>query len=42
MSQFIQPINLEVSPDSLNQGEDAIRQVSEIRAIAHRASNSLF
>jgi predicted HTH domain antitoxin len=26
MSQFIQPINLEVSPGSLNQGEDAIRQ----------------
>ncbi|MDZ8024826.1 MAG: UPF0175 family protein [Nostoc sp. DedQUE11] len=26
MSQFIQPINLKVSADSLNQGEDAIRQ----------------
>jgi predicted HTH domain antitoxin len=26
MSQFIQPINLQISPDSLNQGERAIRQ----------------
>jgi predicted HTH domain antitoxin len=26
MSQFLQPINLKVSPDSLNQGENAIRQ----------------
>ncbi|MEH2252991.1 UPF0175 family protein [Nostoc sp.] len=26
MSQFIQPINLQISPDSLNQGEQAILQ----------------
>lgn len=26
MSSFIQPINLQISPDSLNQGEQAIRQ----------------
>lgn len=26
MSQFIQPINLKISPDSLNQGEQSIRQ----------------
>ncbi|MEC4883020.1 MAG: UPF0175 family protein [Scytonema sp. PMC 1070.18] len=26
MSQFIQSINLQISPDSLNQGEKAIRQ----------------
>ncbi len=26
MSQFIQPINLQISADSLNQGERAIRQ----------------
>lgn len=26
MNQFLQPINLQISPDSLNQGENAIRQ----------------
>jgi predicted HTH domain antitoxin len=26
MSQFLQPINLQISPSSLNQGEYAIRQ----------------
>ncbi|MEH1920615.1 UPF0175 family protein [Nostoc sp.] len=26
MSQFIQPIKLQISPDSLNQGEEAILQ----------------
>jgi len=26
MSQYIQPLNLQISPDSLNQGEYAIRQ----------------
>lgn len=25
-TRFIQPINLQISPDSLNQGEQAIRQ----------------
>ncbi|MBR8840123.1 MAG: hypothetical protein DSM106950_40565 [Stigonema ocellatum SAG 48.90 = DSM 106950] len=26
MSQFVAPINLQISPDSLSQGEQAIRQ----------------
>ncbi len=26
ITRFIQPINLQISPDSLNQGEQAIRQ----------------
>jgi hypothetical protein len=26
MRQFLEPLNLEISPDSLSQGEPAIRQ----------------
>jgi predicted HTH domain antitoxin len=34
MSSFIQPINLQISPDSLSQGESAIRQELAIQLYA--------
>ncbi len=34
MRQFLKPINLEISPDSLSQGEQAIRQTLALQLYA--------